>query len=97
MDIIVHKKIEKPVTNKFSSPNGADKVTVVWVSVHQGKTKIELGLSRYSTEADWYIDCQFTNRLPVFNHGEGDRCCLKQKAQNELLEAIENAPITAKI
>lgn len=94
MEITVKKKIEKPVLSGLSVPSQAKTIQVAWVEVTHGKTSIDLGLSRYSTETEWYLDCQFSNRIPVFNHGEGDRCCLKKMAQNELKDAIEAAEFT---
>ena len=92
MDIEIIKKERKPAKMGLSCPRNATHIDVAAVSIAQGKIVIEAGFSRYSTEDKWYIDYQFTNKLPDFCHGEGSRSCLKRAAKGELHEAIEAKP-----
>lgn len=94
MEITVESKQRKSCIHRTFIPRGAEYLDVVHAVVQVNKTRIWLQVSRYSTEKEWYLDCQFTNKLPDFNHGEGSRCCMKKVAQNDLLEAIEKAPFT---
>jgi hypothetical protein len=93
MEIEVTRRTKQAPYLNLSTPNGAEYVETAWVKITQGGTNIEAGFSRYSTEKDWYLDTQFCNKLPVFNHGEGSRCCTKKIAQSPIVEAIEKAPI----
>lgn len=94
MDITVTRKERKPAHLALSKPKTATYVDSAWVQIHNGKSKLEMGFTRYENEADWLLDSQFTNGLPVFNHGEGSRCCIKKKAQGALLDAIEKSDLT---
>lgn len=90
MEITVNKKERKAAKMGLSCPRNATHIDVAAVTVTDGKRKIELGLSKYSTENDWYLDYQFDNGLPVFCHGEGSRSCMKRAAQGELLAALDD-------
>jgi hypothetical protein len=92
MDITVTRKERKPAHLALSKPKDATYVDSVWVQIG-GKTKLEMGFTRYENEEDWLLDSQFSNSLPVFNHGEGSRCCIKKKAQGALLDAIEKTEL----
>jgi len=86
MNITVEKKIRK-------AHNYHEHIDVANVVIKNGKNEIWLSFSKFPKETEWKLDCQFNNKLPVFNHGEGDRCCIKKRADAELLEAIENAEL----
>lgn len=93
MKIEITRKERKEIQSFISAPRGAKYIDVCTAVVSRGPIKSEFLLSRYNTEQEWYIDAQINNMLPLFCHGEGSRCCLKQAAQAELLKAIEAAPI----
>ena len=65
-----------------------------WVRVEGVKRVVEMGFSKFDHEDEWKLDTMFDDHLPVFNHGEASRGCLKQKANDILLEAIEKAEYT---
>jgi len=93
MEITVDRKERLHINTGFSVPAGATHMDSAAVTITQGATKIEMGLTKYSTEAEWFVDWQFSGSLPVFNHGDGDRGCMKRSAKGELKEAIEAAPL----
>jgi hypothetical protein len=95
MKIEITRKERKEIQPSISAPRGAKHIDICTAVVSRGPIRSELLLSRYSTEQEWYVDAQINNMLPLFCHGEGSRCCRKQAAQAELLEAIEAAPIKA--
>lgn len=47
--------------------------------------------SRFPNEKEWYCDAHLRRGFPVFVHGPGSRCCIKQNAQGEMKEALEKA------
>jgi hypothetical protein len=47
-----------------------------------------LGMSQNSDETKWFCDSLFNNGLPVFVHGVGSRCCMKDAALGELEKAL---------
>lgn len=91
--IRVTRKERKPARMAFSAPADAIHLDVADVVVERLDTKIEMSLSKYSTESEWMVDGQFVNGIPAFNHGDGDRGCSKRSAKGDLLEAIEAAEI----
>ena len=91
--IQVTRKERLHVNMGLSVPAGATHMDSAAVVVERMTTKVEMGLTKYSTETEWFVDYQFVNGIPVFNHGEGDRGCMKRSAKDDLLEAIEAAPL----
>lgn len=82
----------KRVETKGSSYWAADaEITFPPFPGKRKKNRIFIGFSRWDNESEWYADCQFTNGLPMFNHGEADRCCLKQAAIGEIKDHLNAA------
>ena len=90
MDIKISKERKAPRMG-LSTPRGAEYIDVASVVIihNNGKAKLEMSFSRYSTENEWYLDFQMSNGLPDFAHGEGSRSCMKKVAKGPLKELIE--------
>lgn len=66
-------------------PYGNGQVAVVEVD------GARLHFSRYDNEQRWLADAAFSAKgMPIFCHGAGSRCCMKQAA-NEKVEALLNS------
>lgn len=90
MDVEVRnfKRVEKRGTHYWAADA---EVTFPPFPGKRKKNKVFIGFSRWASESEWYADCQFTNGLPMFNHGEADRCCLKHAAIGEIKERLDAA------
>lgn len=86
-DYEINIELRQPVFGGvIHKPNEvADKATVT----HQLSVFI---FSRFPDETQWYCDALFSSKgLPVFVHGHGSRCCMKQTPIEAMRKAIETA------
>lgn len=51
------------------------------------KAKVVVHWSRFEGEARWCSDAYFLDGFPMWVHGDGSRCCIKQSPKEE--EAAE--------
>ena len=87
-------KIETVAKSSYRPMFSQEDIPMTVVGVRFPEYGIYISLSHREDDPEdiWCADFRMeANGMVQFSHGEGDRSCMKQFAQGELLEAIRSA------